>query len=72
MSDCPNYDHADYPGLRSFNPFGEQEPVEPNDRNETGDQQVECDHNEMVRDPVGKFGYWMCAKCFRPYGSPHT
>lgn len=29
-----------------------------------------CDHNEMVRDPVGKYGYWMCAKCHRPYGKP--
>ncbi len=41
MSDCPNYGHHDVPESRPFNPFGEQEPVEPNDSNETGDQQGE-------------------------------
>ncbi len=64
-------------GLPSFQEAHEDyfsdETLEAEDRdvtNETGDQQGEttkCDHNEMVRDPVGKHGYWMCAKCFRPY-----
>ncbi len=37
----------------------------------TASERAQCDHNEMVRDPVGKYGYWMCAKCFRPYGKPN-
>ncbi len=50
MNDCPNYGHPDVPESRPFNPFGEENPVEPNDSNETGDQQGEIAEAKRINE----------------------